>query len=168
MEIQDVGEFLKYLSRVRQRTSGVVSCITEASLEWSPGAGFFTPGDLVRHIAGAERWMWAENVMGRPSRYPGHGPELASGLDAVVEYMRTLHAEAVEIFQGLEPEQLQAKCVTVGGTELMIWRWLRAMVEHEIHHRGQLYTTLKLAGVETPSLYGLTEPQVLERSRPSE
>ena len=168
MEIQDVGEFLKYLSRVRQRTSGVVSCITEASLEWSPGAGFFTPGDLVRHIAGAERWMWAENVMGRPSRYPGHGPELASGLDAVVEYMRTLHAEAVEIFQGLEPEQLQAKCVTVGGTELMIWRWLRAMVEHEIHHRGQLYTTLQLAGVETPSLYGLTEPQVLERSRPSE
>lgn len=40
------------------------------------------------------------------------------------------------------------------------------MVEHEIHHRGQLYTTLRLAGVETPSLYGLTEPQVLERSRP--
>ena len=168
MEIQDVGEFLKYLDRVRQRTSGVVACITEASLEWSPGEGLFTPGDLVRHIAGTERWMWAENVMGRPSRYPGPGPELASGLDAVIEYMQTLHAEAVQIFRGLSQQQLQARIPTVGGIELTVWKWLRAMVEHEIHHRGQLYTTLRLAGVETPSLYGLTEPQVLERSRPSE
>ena len=168
MEIQGVDEFLGYLERVRQRTDDVVGCITEASLEWSPGKGSFTPGDLVRHIAGAERWIWAENVTGRPSRYPGHGPELASGLNAVVEYMSTQHAEAVEIFGTLTPEQLQAKCPTVGGIELRTWKWLRAMVEHEIHHRGQLYTTLKLAGVETPSLYGLTELQVLERSQPAE
>ncbi len=167
MEIQDIDEFLGYLERVRQRTEAVVACITETSLEWSPGMGSFTPGDLVRHLAGTERWMWAENVMGRVSRYPGHGPELATGLDAVVEYMSSLHAEAVEIFRTLTPGQLQAKCPTVGGIELRTWKWLRAMVEHEIHHRGQLYTTLRLAGVETPSLYGLTEPQVLERSRPA-
>lgn len=168
MEIQNIDEFLRYLERVRQRTESVVLCIPEASLEWSPGKEAFTPGDLVRHIAGTERWMWAENVMGRPSRYPGHGPELAAGLDAVVEYMHGLHAEAVEIFRTLTLEQLQAKCPTVGGVELRTWKWLRAMVEHEIHHRGQLHTTLRLAGVETPSLYGLTEPQVLERSRPAE
>ena len=168
MEIQNIDEFLGYLERVRQRTEAVVACITEASLEWSPGMGSFTPGDLVRHIAGVERWMWAENVMGRASRYPGHGPELATGLDAVVEYMSSLHSEAVEIFRTLTPGQLQAKCPTVGGIELRTWKWLRAMVEHEIHHRGQLYTTLRLAGVETPSLYGLTEPQVLEHSRPAE
>jgi uncharacterized damage-inducible protein DinB len=168
MEIQDINEFLGYLEKVRQRTESVVACITAEALEWSPGAGSFTPGDLVRHIAGAERWMWAENVMGRPSRYPGHTPELASGLDAVGEYMRTLHAQAVEIFQALTLEQLQAKCPTVGGIELRTWKWLRAMVEHEIHHRGQLYTTLRLAGVETPSLYGLSEPEVRERSAPDQ
>jgi hypothetical protein len=122
MQIQDIDEFLGYLERVRQRTDNVVACITEECLEWSPGMESFTPGDLVRHIAGAERWMWAENVMGRPSRYPGHGPELASGLDAVVEYMQSLHAETVEILQGLTPEQLQAKCPTVGGIELRTWK----------------------------------------------
>ena len=168
MEIQDIDEFVGYLERVRQRTEALVACITEASLEWSPGMGSFTPGDLVRHLAGTERWMWAENVMGRVSRYPGHGPELATGLDAVVEYMSSLHSEAVEIFRTLTPGRLQAKCPTVGGIEMRTWKWLRAMVEHEIHHRGQLYTTLRLAGVETPSLYGLTEPQVLEHSRPAE
>ena len=46
-------------------------------IEWSDIEGRFTPGDLVRHIASSERWMWAENAQGLPSRYPGHGPDLA-------------------------------------------------------------------------------------------
>jgi DinB family len=33
-------------------------------------------------------------------------------------------------------------------------------VEHEIHHRGQLYLLLAMCGVPTPPLYGLTEEQV--------
>ncbi|HBV06150.1 MAG TPA: DinB family protein, partial [Gemmatimonadetes bacterium] len=37
-------------------------------------------------------------------------------------------------------------------------------VEHEIHHRGQLYELLGQLGVETPPLYGLTEPEVKKRS----
>jgi uncharacterized damage-inducible protein DinB len=39
-------------------------------------------------------------------------------------------------------------------------KWLRAMVEHEVYHRGQLYLYLGLLGVPTPPLYGLTSEQV--------
>jgi uncharacterized damage-inducible protein DinB len=38
-------------------------------------------------------------------------------------------------------------------------------VEHEIHHRGQLYSILASMAVEAPPLYGLTEREVFERSR---
>ena len=38
------------------------------------------------------------------------------------------------------------------------------MIEHEIHHRGAIYTYLGILGIETPPLYGLTEEQVRERS----
>jgi uncharacterized damage-inducible protein DinB len=45
------------------------------------------------------------------------------------------------------------------------WKWMRAMVEHEIHHRGQIYIYyLSLLEVTTPPLYGLTSEQVAERS----
>ena len=40
------------------------------------------------------------------------------------------------------------------------------MVEHEAHHRGQLYLMLGMRGLATPPLYGLTEEQVAELSRP--
>jgi uncharacterized damage-inducible protein DinB len=38
------------------------------------------------------------------------------------------------------------------------------MVEHEAHHRGQIYLMLGMLGIPTPPLYGLTEERVRELS----
>ena len=100
----------------------------------------------------------------KPSRYPGHGEELAQGKAAVLAYLDAMHEETVAIIAGLDEEALNQKCTTVAGADITIWKWLRLMVEHEIHHRGQLYELLGQSGVEVPSLYGLTEPQVKEGS----
>jgi len=40
------------------------------------------------------------------------------------------------------------------------WKWLRMMTEHEIHHRGQIYSLLGMLDVPAPSLYGMTAAQV--------
>lgn len=164
MEIKTTGPFLEYLERIRQRTMRVAACVPEDRIEWTYKEGKFTLGDLLRHVAAAERFMFAENVCGRPSRYPGHGRELADGRDAVLEFMERTHREAVEIFRGLSDEDLCAKCVTPGGAEIRVSKWLRAMVEHEIHHRGQIYLYLSMLDLRTPPLYGLTSEEVLSRS----
>lgn len=164
MEALTARDFLSWHEGVRRRTRALAEAVPEDRLEWAPAPGRFTAGDLLRHIAATERWMWAENALLRPSRYPGHGPELASGKTAVLEYLDAMHAESVEVFASLTPQALQERCTTVGGVAMPIWKWLRLMVEHEIHHRGQLYEILGLAGVAVPPLYGLTEPEVRERS----
>lgn len=160
MEIRDVEGFLGYLDTVRRRTRAVAAVVPEDKLEWRPASDRFSPGDLIRHIAAAERWMWAENALLRPSRYPGHGPELAEGREAVLAYLDEMHRQTVEILRGLPPGRLEERCRTVAGVEMRVWKWLRLMVEHEIHHRGQLYEVLAAAGVSTPPLYRLTEPEV--------
>jgi uncharacterized damage-inducible protein DinB len=157
--------FIDYLGRVHDRTRRVVLLIPPDDVEWSPKAGWFTLGGLVRHLAGIERWMYAENALGRPSRYPGHGPELAAGFDAVVAYYDRLHAEARAIFESLDAEALDRRVTTPAGTPITLWKWLRAMLEHEAHHRGQLYLMLAIRGVTTPPLYGLTSEEVRARSR---
>lgn len=164
MKIHTIEPFLDYYGRIRERTRRVVALIPPERLEWAPREGAFTFGDLVRHLAAIERWMFAENVSGRPSRYPGHGRELADGYDAVLAYFDAMHAEATENFRALTPEALAARCTTPGGAPLPAWKWLRAMVEHEIHHRGQIYLMLGMIGVPTPPLYGLTSEEVRERS----
>jgi uncharacterized damage-inducible protein DinB len=165
VEIRDVGHFVAWFESVRRRTRAVAASVPEDRLEWSPGPGRFSAGDLIRHIAGTERWMWAENARLAPSRYPGHGRDLADGKTEVLAYMDRLHAETLEILRDLRADDLEARCTTVGGADMRVWKWLRLMVEHEIHHRGQLYALLAEMGVETPPLYGLTEPEVRARSR---
>jgi uncharacterized damage-inducible protein DinB len=158
-------ELVSYFDRIRERTMRVVACVPPERLEWTYKEGKFTFGDVMRHLASIERWMFAENAMLRPSSYPGHGRELADGYDAVVVFMRRMHEESMEIFRGLSAEDLDRKCMTPGGAELRVGKWLRAMVEHEVHHRGQLYLYCSMLDIATPPLYGLTEEQVRERSR---
>lgn len=166
MEIRDAAPFVRYFESIRGRTERVVACVPPDRLEWSPAEGAFTFGDVIRHLAATERYMFAENVLGRPSRYPGHGRELADGYEAVLAFWRRMHGEATAIFSGLSPERLAGRCTTPGGVEIPVGKWLRAMVEHEVHHRGQLYLMLRMLGIETPPLYGLTSEEVRRRSAP--
>jgi uncharacterized damage-inducible protein DinB len=165
MEITTIEPFLIYYEKVRHRTMRVIKCIPPQRLDWTYQDGKFTLGDLMRHLAATERFMFAENVQFRKSSYPGHGRELADGFDEVVGYMDNMHRESMEIFARLTDESLRRKCLTPGGATIAVWKWLRAMIEHEIHHRGQIYLYLGMLGVATPPLYGLTSEEVLERSK---
>ena len=165
MEIRDAATFLTYWDRIRARTLRVARHIPRDRIEWRPGEDRFSFGDLLRHLAAIERYMFAENACRRPSRYPGHGRELADGYDEVFAFVERMHGEAVAMLGRLTPNDLRTSCTTPGGAQLTVWKWLRAMVEHEVHHRGQIYLYLGLLGVDSPPLYGLTEEQVAERSR---
>ena len=165
MEINSTESFLDYYEKVRSRTRRVVECIPPDKIEWSYKEGKFTLGDLVRHIAAIERYMFTENAMGRASVYPGHGRHLADGYQNVVAFFELMHRESIELLQTLQPEDLRKKCVTPGNAEISIWKWLRAMIEHEIHHRGQIYLYLGMLNVPTPPIYGLTSEEVFESGK---
>jgi uncharacterized damage-inducible protein DinB len=160
MEVTRIAPFLEYLDRVHHRTRRLIACIPESELEWEAAPGRFTPGDIVRHLAGIERDMYAETVHGRPTRYLGHSRELADGLAATIAYYDGKHAESRALFAELTDARLAERCLTPAATPITVGKWLRAMIEHEAHHRGQLYFILGLRGVETPPLYGLTSEEV--------
>jgi uncharacterized damage-inducible protein DinB len=164
MEVTRVAPFLEYSDRVHERTRRIVERVRDEDLEWKAGPDRLTPGDLIRHLAGTERFMWAENVHGRPARYPGHSTAIAAGLEATKAYYDRLHTEARELFAQLTDARLAEKCQTPAGKPITVGKWLRAMLEHEAHHRGQLYFILGLRGVETPPIYGLTSEDVQARS----
>lgn len=164
MEIRTIQPFLHYFGNVRERTMRVARCVPPEKIDWTYAQGKFTLGDLLRHIAVAERFMWAETLSDRPSRYTSHGKELAGNYEEIIALMERLHAESMEIFTKFSDEELQRKCKTPDGAEITKWKWLRVMVEHEIHHRGQIYLYLGMLGVSTPPLYGLTSEEVRARS----
>jgi uncharacterized damage-inducible protein DinB len=164
MEITSTKSFLDYYARIRERTNRLIKVIPPEHFDFTYMPGKFTVADVIRHIATIERYMFAETIAGRKSAYPGCGKELADGYANVIKYFNGLHLESLEIFSSLSDEDLKRKCVTPGNTEIVIWKWLRAMVEHEIHHRGQLYIYLGMLKIKTPPLFGLTSEEVQKRS----
>ena len=170
MENAGTGERLSlwdndYWEKVRQRTLKVIACIPPEKFEWRYAEGKFSFADIIRHLAMIERYMYAENAQLKPSRYPGHGPELADGRENVMAFFHRMHQESMAIFSRLSEDDLRKKCVTPGGAPITVWKWLRAMVEHEVHHRSQIYTYLGMLGIPTPPIYGLTSEEVRERSK---
>src|ERR1700743_2762375 len=121
MEITNLHEFLDYWEKVRQRTLRVIACIPPEKFDWTYAEGKFTFADIIRHLATIERFMYAENVQFKPSRYPGHSAEAVVGLDAtqpadsaerVLAFFNQMHQESMSIFSQLTPEDLQKKCTT--------------------------------------------------------
>jgi uncharacterized damage-inducible protein DinB len=156
MEITTIKPFLEYYEKVRERTANLIRVVPPDSLDWTYMPGKFSVGDQIRHIAAIERYMFAETISGRKSVYHGCGKELADGYTNVVAFFNDLHQQSLEIFSGLSDVDLQKKCWTPGNAEIRVWKWMRLMVEHEIHHRGELYIYLNLLGVRTPPMYGLS------------
>lgn len=156
---------MKYLSSVHQRTERLVDLIPEHYLEWGPSPQHFTIGDLVRHISSIERFLFIEVIVNGKSKYNGCGKELAPGLEKTISYYKSMHDESKAILESLTENDLVKTCISPSGAVMPIWKWLRAMIEHEIHHRGQLYTYLGMINIKTPPIFGLTSEEVTSLSR---
>lgn len=163
MEIQDIDSFLAYYSRIKGRSRALFTYVPEHKIEWTYASSKFTIGDIIRHLALTERCMYVENVRFRPSIYKGCGEDFAKGYKNTINLYDDLHIESVKILSELTTEDLQKKCKTPGGHEITIWKLLRAMVEHEIHHRGVLYTYLGMLDIKTPPIFGLTSEEVIQK-----
>jgi uncharacterized damage-inducible protein DinB len=164
MEIRTIQPFLDYWQSVRERTKRVIQKIPDDKLDWTYMPGKFTFADIIRHLATIERFMYAENVQGKPSIYPGHDVSLQQKGETPVQFMDRLDAESIAVFSRLTDDDLAGKSVTPAGIRITTFKWLRAMVEHEAHHRGQIYMMLSMLGVSSPPLYGLTEEEVHAKS----
>lgn len=88
-------------------------------------------------------------------KYGGHEANGSQDLKDLLHLLENEHLQAMERLAGLADDQLYEPRPSIKGHPLKAWRWLMAMVEHEIHHRSQLAVYLTLMGVRPSHIYGL-------------
>lgn len=164
MEIHSMNNFLKYYEKTREQTNRIIQAIPPDKLDWTYKPGKFTFGDLIRHIAAIERTVFAEVSIGNPPKYTGCGKELADGYEQVIGYFNEMHAQSIEIFRSIPDETLKQPAKSLDGKEIELGNFLRALIVHEVHHRGVICIYLNLIGVESPPVIGLKEEQVIQIS----
>ena len=89
-----------------------------------------------------------------------------------VDYWRKFRGRTMRVLALLPAENLEWTHAPGKYTFGDVFRHLAgieryAMVEHEAHHRGQIYLMAGMRGISVPPLYGLPEEEVLALSGPA-
>lgn len=140
-------------------TRRVLERVPEDKLSWGPHAKSMTLGGLATHLSRLP--IWAELTMSR------------SDFDVAANPPPVAATSRAEILAGFDDNVARARAVLTGRTDaelLAPWtlkrgkdtvftmpktRVLRSMVlNHIVHHRGQLTVYLRLQDVPLPSIYG--------------
>jgi uncharacterized damage-inducible protein DinB len=165
MTVKSVKEFIKYYERTREITKQVIGVIPPDKIDWTYRTGKFTIADLVRHIAAIERNVFMEVVQGHKATYKGCRSELADGYENVINYFDEMHRQSIAILSALNDDDLLNEVKALDGKNTSVGNFLRALIVHEVHHRGALCIYLNLLDVKTPPVIGLMEEEVIEFSK---
>jgi uncharacterized damage-inducible protein DinB len=154
-----MAAFIRYYESIRERTLRFIAPIPPEQIDFSRHPGKYTLGDLIRHLGSTER-MFVEVLLDGRWAYPGHGRELGATKEEAIAYLNTCHAAAMERLRGAPEDLVNAKCPTLDGHALSVWRMLMMMVEHEVHHRSQISQYLVDLGIEPPQIFGKREEEL--------
>lgn len=152
--ISSVTAFAEYWQRIHTRTREMVAAIPEDRLDWRPTEGEFSVAELVRHIASTRRMNVVSATLGE-GLYPGHDDRFGTSRRDLLHYLDASHAEVSNRLAGMRDDDLAEPRLSNQSGPYPAWNILMAMVEHEVHHRGQLAMYLTLLGIEAPALFGL-------------
>lgn len=148
---EHLDSYIKNWDRVQKQTAAIMAVAPNDKYEWKPCESAMTLGKLMNHLWMAE---WGLTEAALTGAFPKEWPSEINDTAAMIEAFNKSHAESVAKVAALTPEQL-AEQITPFGPDKAMSRaaFLNVTNEHEVHHRGQLYTYLRIAGVEVPPLY---------------
>lgn len=152
-----------YFDMVHGVTLRAIDAFSDADLEFRPTAGVRTPRELIFHIYSQEKIL-AEAARG--GRFDAEAARRSSPEDALAHdelatltttsalkgYADACHQAAMSIFRVMSDETLARQVESPFGAFPAFVYHQFAYDEHW-HHRGQLYTYLRLLGKEPPNLY---------------
>jgi len=156
-----IDSILMELEQEGATTARVLERVPEQHLAWKPHEKSMSLGQLALHIAGTPGFiadMAAVDAYQMSAAELGNPPQAGSSAEIMQAHAKSI-AHAKEFLSGLSPDQLGGTCrLMMGPQQLMAMPrgvLIRAiMLNHWIHHRGQLSVYLRLLDVPVPSIYG--------------
>ena len=150
--------FLKQKESIHTRSKQVYELITPEIFDWKPEKGALSVGQMLRHVWVSETGVRQVALEGDFTYYETRIPQ---GLSAVLGVPTTLteelrniervHAETLAAVAAFPLDQFEQERVNPGlrfhRTAAVI---LFGINEHEIHHRAQLMTYVRMMGTPAP------------------
>ena len=155
--------YIKNWNRIHQQTKRIIAAAPNDKYDWKPCESAMSLGELVNHPWISE-WGLIEAAL--TGSFPKEWPTPLSDTASVLAAFDKTHEEAVAKVMTLTPEQLTEDIAPFSPERRMARKAvLDIIIEHEIHHRGQLYTYLRIADCEIPPLFSAETVQEFDVGR---
>jgi uncharacterized damage-inducible protein DinB len=152
-----------YFNMVHGVTVRAIGTLSDEELEYRPRQDMRTPRELIFHIYSQERLLAEAARQGRftleaASRSNPEDNASAAELKALLtvsdaqKYAEACHQAAENIFREMSEDELARPVESPMGT-YPAWQYFTFAYDEHWHHRGQLYTYLRLLGKAPPMLY---------------
>ena len=147
----EMSDFVEHLERYRAVTLQVLDVVGDDELGWRPGAGHYSLGQQLLHIAQTEdlygHGLFEGDWDFERAQFPAELPDRA-GLRAFFDEVRAFTRSHLERIDGTALSRM----VAIPGSDLShsLRSWLWFVLEHELHHKGQIWMYLRLMGHVAP------------------
>ena len=145
-------------------TRRLLERVPEAEFAWKPHDRSMALGQLAGHIANLPHWCsatLATTVFDLDALPVATGPQLPASRAALIEeFDAKVSAARNQLTSTTDAEFMTPWTLKKGGQEVFTLPRISAIrsfvMNHLIHHRGQLSVYLRLKDVPLPSIYGPT------------
>jgi uncharacterized damage-inducible protein DinB len=152
-----------YFNMVHGVTVRAIRAFTDEELDFRPQPAMRTPRELIFHIYAQEKLLAEAAQEGRftmeaASRSNPEDEAGASALKALGTvsdaraYAEACHQAAEKIFRTMSEDDINRPVESPLGT-YPAWQYFNFACDEHWHHRGQMYSYLRLLGKEPPMLY---------------
>lgn len=146
--------FLKQKEAIRARSRDVFAMIRADDMTWKPENGALSVGELLRHLWVSEEGVRRCALEGDFKYYEIRVPKglhsvmgAPGSLDDELKDIERVHAETVRAVGDLTEAAFDKERAHTGlGFRRKVAVMLFGINEHEIHHRAQLMTYLRMLG----------------------
>ncbi len=149
-----MGMFMPSLKNEHRLTTAVIEAIPLDKGGYRPDPVSKTALELAWHIAATEMRFMDAVQTGAFDLTPMAMPENIKHSSELVAWYTEHFAKRFEALKTLTPEQLTAIVDFRGMFQLPAVMYLNFVIQHSIHHRGQLSVYLRPMGAKVPSIYG--------------
>ncbi len=156
-----IDMLLPQFDREAGTTRRLIEIVPEADLAWGPGAGARTVAELMAHLADIP--VWTRAIMNDEGCDLAHFPDASAVTSAAgaLDRFDAGTAAGRRALAGRPDDELVADWTLRRAGRVLYSLPRIAMVQglvlnHLIHHRGQLSVYLRMRGCRIPPIYGPT------------
>ena len=146
-------ELFGHWTSVRKGLYQALDLLADEQLDFVPREGLWSLGHVARHIANAEEGWFRHIVTGELEEWPrDYTAADYPTVDAVKLLLQEVHSRTATYLKGVTAADVDQRIQLSWGPEVTL-RWvIWHVLEHEIHHRGEIYLMLGLVGLEAPDV----------------